>query len=85
MIFIYSCLLYTSQGEFLPELAGEEWVAVSGMEYQKLYFDCLREAEALLKSRGDVYKRQEILCGIAANSHGDAAFGSLRQAGGRAG
>ena len=22
------------------------------MEYQKLYFDCLREAEALLKSRG---------------------------------
>lgn len=49
-LLIKACHIY--QGEFLPELAGEEWVAVSGMEYQKLYFDCLREAEALLKSRG---------------------------------
>lgn len=47
---IHACHIY--QGEFLPELAGEEWVAISGMDYQKLYFDCLREAEELLKSRG---------------------------------
>lgn len=47
---IRACHIY--QGEFLPELAGEEWVAISGMDYQKLYFDCLREAEELLKSRG---------------------------------
>ena len=39
-LLIKACHIY--QGEFLPELAGEEWVAVSGMEYQKLYFDCLR-------------------------------------------
>lgn len=47
---IHACHIY--QGEFLPELAGEEWVAVTGMDYQKLYFDCLREAEELLKNRG---------------------------------
>lgn len=31
------------RGEFLPELAGEEWVAIESCKYQKLYVDCINE------------------------------------------
>lgn len=40
------------RGEFLPELAGEEWVAIESCKYQKLYVDCINEAAVLLKERG---------------------------------
>ena len=45
-----ACRMY--RGEFLPELAGEEWVAIESCKYQKLYVDCINEAAVLLKERG---------------------------------
>ena len=45
-----ACRMY--RGEFLPELAGEEWVAIESCKYQKLYVDCINEAAVLLKDRG---------------------------------
>nr|WP_308626861.1 bacterial transcriptional activator domain-containing protein [uncultured Eisenbergiella sp.] len=41
-----ACQVY--KGDFLPELGGEEWVAVACADYQKKYFACLKEAETIL-------------------------------------
>lgn len=41
-----ACRVY--QGDFLPELGGEEWVAIACADYQKKYFECLKEAEIIL-------------------------------------
>lgn len=46
---IRACNLYT--GDFLPELAGTEWVEIKVIEYQKIYFECLRRACALLEGQ----------------------------------
>lgn len=39
-LMIRACRLY--RGEFLPNLTGEKWVSDIAIEYQRLYFDCLR-------------------------------------------
>lgn len=39
--FLEACKLYT--GEFLPNMIGEEWVAVRNVAYRESYFYCLRE------------------------------------------
>lgn len=57
-----ACELY--RGEFLPMLAGEEWVAVESIHYQELYFTCLREACAQMKERREYEDMLEI-CTLA--------------------
>lgn len=55
------------RGEFLPELAGEEWVAIESCKYQKLYVDCVNEASALLRERQEYEELLELsaqACGI---------------------
>ena len=55
------------RGEFLPELAGEEWVAIESCKYQKLYVDCINEASALLRERQEYEELLELsaqACGI---------------------
>lgn len=44
-----ACNLY--DGEFLPELMADEWVAASNRKYQELYFKCLRELVKLLEEK----------------------------------
>ena len=44
-----ACQVY--KGDFLPELGGEEWVAVACADYQKKYFACLKEAETILSKQ----------------------------------
>ena len=44
-----ACHIY--RGEFLPELAGEEWVAIESCRFQKIYIDCMAEAAVLLKKQ----------------------------------
>lgn len=44
-----ACQVY--KGDFLPELSGEEWVAVACADYQKKYFACLKEAETILSKQ----------------------------------
>lgn len=57
-----ACDLY--RGEFLPMLAGEEWVTVESVHYQELYFSCLREACAQMKERRE-YEDMLELCTLA--------------------
>lgn len=60
-----ACRMY--RGEFLPELAGEEWVAIESCKYQKLYVDCINEASALLRERQEYEELLELsaqACGI---------------------
>lgn len=44
-----ACSLY--DGQFLPELMADEWVAASNRKYQELYFKCLRELITILEER----------------------------------
>ena len=53
-----ACRMY--RGEFLPELAGEEWVAIESCKYQKLYVDCINEAVVLLKENGQFAELLEL-------------------------
>lgn len=53
-----ACRMY--RGEFLPELAGEEWVAIESCKYQKLYVDCINEAAVLLKENGQFAELLEL-------------------------
>lgn len=60
-----ACRVY--QGDFLPELAGEEWVAVACSGYQRQYHDCVKEAGAFLmeeKRYGDALELSEKACQI---------------------
>lgn len=41
------------QGEFLPSMIGDEWVAVSNRKFQNLYFRCMRRLVEILKSQGN--------------------------------
>lgn len=41
------------QGEFLPAMIGEDWVAILNNQYQNLYFSCMDTLIDLLKAKGD--------------------------------
>ncbi|MDO5418390.1 MAG: BTAD domain-containing putative transcriptional regulator [Lachnospiraceae bacterium] len=55
-------------GEFLPMLSGEEWVAVEAAYYQNWYFWCLNELCGILKQQGQFEKMLE-LCTAASQMH----------------
>lgn len=44
------------QGEFLPAMIGEDWVAILNNRYQKLYFSCMDALLGILKDHGDFGK-----------------------------
>ena len=46
-----ACVLY--KGEFLPNMIGEDWVAVANIRYRDLYFEALQEVCAWRKEQGD--------------------------------
>ncbi|MEG2700435.1 MAG: BTAD domain-containing putative transcriptional regulator [Hungatella sp.] len=61
-LFKEACKRYS--GEFLPDITGEEWVAIAGVRYQKLYFACLKEACARMQEAGE-YAAMLQLCTAA--------------------
>ncbi len=54
------------RGEFLPMIAGEEWVAIESANYQQLYFKCLRKLCPILKERREYESLLEISSAAAA-------------------
>lgn len=58
-LLLLACSIY--RGEFLPELAGEEWAAILCSDFQRRYLECVREAGALLLEK----KQYEILLGLS--------------------
>lgn len=46
-----ACELY--KGEFLPELSGEDWVIISGVNYKKQYAGALQQVLEFLKEKED--------------------------------
>lgn len=46
-LYLKACQMYT--GEFLPDMLGEDWAAVTNVRYKKLYCACLTELLELLK------------------------------------
>lgn len=49
------------QGEFLPAMIGEDWVAILNNHYQKVYFSCMEALFALLKEK-EAYERILYYC-----------------------
>lgn len=60
------CDLY--QGEFLPMLGGEAWVAQEAAYYQKWYFKCVNDLSRHLKDTGQ-YERLLEICTAASRMH----------------
>lgn len=58
-----ACSLYT--GEFLPMMIGEDWVTVSNIYYQELYFAALLEACTWLKKEKEFEKIYELTTAAA--------------------
>lgn len=61
-LFKEACERYS--GEFLQDIAGEAWVAIASVKYQKLYFTCLKEACARMQVAGE-YAEMLQLCTAA--------------------
>lgn len=52
-----ACEIY--RGEFLPVMQGEDWVAIAGVSYQKLYVEAMKEVLEWLKEQKkfeEIYK-----------------------------
>lgn len=63
--FMEGCQLYT--GEFLPNMIGEDWVAVKNIYFQELYSSCLKELCKYLKEQGrfeEIYQLATSAAGI---------------------
>jgi DNA-binding SARP family transcriptional activator len=63
--YLQACNLYT--GEFLPNMIGENWVAVKNIFYRNMYFSCLGKVFRWLKDQGrfeDIYQMSKVAADI---------------------
>lgn len=61
-LLIQICQSY--EGEFMPELLGEEWATVENAGYRTIYFQCMQELCQILKEQGQ-YGQLLKLCAAA--------------------